>query len=193
MVAGGETSGHRGDSLQSPENQDEDRTKRRRAGFLAWLLMVLLSCLLLFTCAQLAGLHGYPDAGDVEISSMLEADYGPWGFTTFGPIRPDILIAILQDLEIAGAVGPSLSDECLIPGRCGPEAPPPTGTPSATSVTPTSTPTLTPTATSSPTATIVPSPTLTATPPPTATPTPTPHVQPAKLADPEEAEPGVNI
>ncbi len=182
-------------AAQPPDHEREEpgRQKRRRAGLLAWLWMVLLSCFLIFTCAKFAGLPPYPEPSEVEIRSMLEVDYGPWGFTSFGPIRPDILIAILEDLEIAGAVGPSLSGECLLPGSCEATVRPPPGTPSGTPRPVTSTPTPAPTFTPSSTVTLIPSPTLTSTSPPTATPTPTPLVRPVKLADPEEAEPGVNI
>jgi uncharacterized repeat protein (TIGR01451 family) len=167
---------------REPEPQEEKRNKRR--GLLAWLLLVLFSLCVLFACAQLAGLSMLNPPQQADLQSNLEADYSPWGYVAFGPINPQILLDILDDLKLNELRLPSLSGSCLLPGGC------PTATPTLTP-TETDTPTITPTPSDTPTPSWTPtaSNTFTATPTASLTPSPTPLVYPVKLANPDKVDP----
>jgi uncharacterized repeat protein (TIGR01451 family) len=162
--------------------QDEERSQRR--GLLAWFMLVLFSICILFACAQIAGLSILNPQQTVDLRSNMQADYSPWGYVAFGPINPQILLDILDDLKLNQLHIPAISDSCLIPGSC----PTATATPVPTQ-TKTPTITLTPSETPTPSQTPTITNTFTLTPTATKTPTPTPLVYPIKLANPDKVDP----
>ncbi len=168
--------------MRGSESQDEERRQRR--GLLAWFVLVLFSICILFACAQIAGLSIFNPPQSVDLRSNMQADYSPWGYVAFGPINPQILLDILDDLNLDQLQIPVISNSCLIPGSC----PTATATPEPTQ-TDTPTITLTPSETPTPSQTPTITNTLTLTPTATKTPTPTPLVYPVKLANPDKVDP----
>ena len=128
-------------------------------GLIPWLLVVPAILLLLFGCGSLAMVSPSPTYADTR--SMLSADYGPWPFTIFGPVDPDIVReAVLDQQRYPDPfVGPVLPT--IVPGGFWP--------------TPTPTPSPTPPFPASPRPPPTPPP-----PPPTARPPPTPPQNPPR-------------
>ncbi len=175
-----------------PVERDSEQARKRRRAWIAWLAVILAIFLCLFTCGQLSLLGAAPDTSGMASGSAMNADYAAWQGWSFGPLLPQIALEAIRDLGMGDPFAVATSTTCLLGNTC----------PTATAVSPSSTPLGGPSATPTggasptpvaPTRTNTPVTTATnqpATSTPTITPTPTPLVYPVKLANPVNIPPG---
>ncbi|HLF80189.1 MAG TPA: hypothetical protein VI410_00340, partial [Anaerolineales bacterium] len=138
----------------------KEDTRRARRDLMRWMLLIPIILLLLFGCGSMAMVGSRPAYADTR--SMLSADYGPWPFTIFGPVDPDIVREAVHDQQRYPDTFVKPVLPTIIPGGFWPT---PTPTPSPTplfTVSPGPSPSLTMTLALT-TATASPSPSLTLT------------------------------
>ncbi len=157
----------RGSPLDEPNRPAADPLIR----FSQWMLLISLVVVALYGCGQLAIFTGriIPQAA---MASVRNADYAPWKYLPFEPIRSDIVAEVLRDRG-TGEAGLTDQKQGSLGGTAAPKQSLTPGarqgttqaTSSATAPEATSTPAATLTSTPNPT-----SPSATATPSPTPTP-----------------------